>query len=83
MAARLSVRPGAGAPARSLNPQVDEDGLPRYFMGLAGGGSVSDLAQVVSELNPGMQVHGRPGARPTAAAAVPTAGGAGPSSLPF
>ena len=51
MAARLSVRPGAGAPARSLNPQVDEDGLPRYFMGLAGGGSVSDLAQVVSELN--------------------------------
>ena len=52
-------------------------------MGLAGGGSVSDLAQVVSELNTGMQVHGRPGARPTAAAAVPTAGGAGPSSLPF
>lgn len=55
---------------------VDVDGVPRFFMGLEGGGSVSDLNKVMSELNLSHKLH----VAGYLGAPAPAADGAGPSS---
>ena len=60
--------------------EVDEDGVPRFFMGLEGGGSVSDLNMVMRELNMSHNNLHAPGWPGYLGAHAPAADGAGPSS---
>ena len=65
--------------------ELDEDGQPARYVGLAGGGSVSDLSQIVREMNQAMLMgdetrNALPGVQAREEGQTP-AGGAGPSSL--